>query len=95
MYSDIPVLTITDSALIGKENIDMRNTGGWSFRFDKINVSRYENEWKPAPSKGSTLSITEDNGTYRIEITLETVEPTFKYVSTIDLHYEGPATIKK
>lgn len=95
MYSDIPVLTITDSALIGKENIDMRNTGGWSFRFDKINVSRYENEWKPAPSKGSTLSITEDNGTYRIEITLETVEPTFKYVSTIDLYYEGPATIKK
>lgn len=95
MYSSVPVLTLTDTSLIGKENIDLRNTPGWSFRFDKIDISRYENEWKPAPSAGSTLSITQNGENYRIELILETIEPTFKYISTMDLYYEGPAVIKK
>ena len=95
MYSSIPVLTLTDFSLIGQENIDLRNTPGWSFKFDKIDVSCYENEWKPAPSAGSTLTIIEDDEKFCIELILETIEPTFKYVSTIDLYYEGSIVVKE
>lgn len=91
-FADIPELTLTDLSLIGKEDIDMRNTPGWHFEFDKISVDCYENEWKPAPSAGSKLTIlTTENG-YLIDMEMSTEEPTFKYISTIDLHYEGPAS---
>lgn len=93
-FSDVPELKISDLSLIGKTDIDMRNTPGWHFEFDKINVDAYENEWKPAPIAGSKLTILQTENGYIIDMELATEEPTFKYVSSIDLHYEGPATVK-
>lgn len=89
MDTDIPELTISDLSLIGRENIDLRNTPGWYFEFDKISVGPYENEWKPAPVAGSCLTIIETEEGFYIDMELATEEPTFKYVSAIDLHYEG------
>ncbi len=93
-FSDVPELKISDLSLIGKTDIDMRNTPGWHFEFDKINVDAYENEWKPAPIAGSKLTILQTENGYIIDMELATEEPTFKYISSIDLHYEGPATVK-
>ena len=89
MYSDIPELTITDFSLIGQEKIDLRNTPGWYFEFDRIAVECYDNEWKPAPIAGSWLSILESDNGIIIDMELATEDPTFKYISTIDLYYEG------
>lgn len=91
MYSDIPELTITDFGLIGQEKIDLRNTPGWYFEFDRIAVECYDNEWKPAPMAGSWLTIMEmeDGDGIIIDMELATEDPTFKYISTIDLYYEG------
>ena len=94
MYSDIPELVISDLSLIGKSDIKMRTTKGWHFEFDKINVDPYENEWKPAPSEDSRMTIYETEEGYYVDIELATKEPTFGYLSTIDLHYEGPVTLK-
>ena len=54
----------------------------------------YENEWKPAATEESTLTIYETKDGYYVDLELSTIEPTFKYVSTIDLHFEGPVTWK-
>lgn len=91
MYSDIPELTISDFSLIGQEKIDMRNTPGWYFEFDRIAVECYDNEWKPAPMAGSWLTIKEmeDGDGIIIDMELATEDPTFKYISSIDLYYEG------
>lgn len=90
-FADIPELTITDISLIGQEMVDLRNTPGWYFEFDKMAVSCYENEWKPAASEGSYLTIleTENGDGIIVDLILSSEEPTFKYISTIDLHYEG------
>ena len=90
-FADIPELTITDLSLIGQEMVDLRNTPGWYFEFDKMAVSCYENEWKPAASEGSYLTImeAEDGDGIIVDLILSSEEPTFKYISTIDLHYEG------
>jgi hypothetical protein len=93
-FSDVPELKISDLSLIGKTDIDMRNTPGWHFEFDKIVVDAYENEWKPAPIAGSKLTIIQTADGYLIDMELATEEPTFKYISSIDLHYEGPAVVK-
>lgn len=94
MYSDIPELTISDQSLIGKSDIQIRNTKGWHFEFDKINVDAYENDWKPAPTEDSRLTIYKTEEGYYVDLELATKEPTFGYLSTIDLHYEGPVTQK-
>lgn len=94
IYSDIPELRITDLSLIGKSDIRLRNTEGWHFEFDKMMLDPYENEWKPAATEESTLTIYETKDGYYVDLELSTIEPTFKYVSTIDLHFEGPVTWK-
>jgi hypothetical protein len=92
-YSDIPELTISDFSLIGQEKIDLRNTPGWYFEFDRIAVECYDNEWKPAPMEGSWITILESEDNIIINMELATEDPAFKYISTIDLYYEG--TISK
>jgi hypothetical protein len=92
-YSDIPELTISDFSLIGQEKIDLRNTPGWYFEFDRIAVECYDNEWKPAPMEGSWMTILESEDNIIINMELATEDPAFKYISTIDLYYEG--TISK
>lgn len=94
-FSDIPELQISDQTLIGKSEIDLRNTPGWHFEFDKIVVDCFENEWKPAPVSGSFLTIIETENGYIVNMELATEEPTFKYISTIDLYYEGPVTERR
>lgn len=89
-YSDIPELTISDFSLIGQEKIDLRNTPGWYFEFDRIAVECYDNEWKPAPMEGSWMTILESEDNIIINMELATEDPAFKYISTIDLYYEGP-----
>lgn len=94
-FSDIPELQISDMSLIGRTEIDLRNTPGWHFEFDKISVDSFENEWKPAPVAGSFLTIIETEDGYLVNMELATEEPTFKYVSTIDMYYEGPVTDRR
>lgn len=89
ILAHLPKLMISDQSLIGKTDIDLRNTSGWHFEFDKFNVEAYENEWKPAPVEGSTLTILETDEGYYIDLELASEDPSFKYVSTIDLHYVG------
>lgn len=93
-YSDIPILRITDTALIGKKKIDLRNTPGWFFEFDRLEVGCYENEFKPCAAEGSFLTLIETENGYHVDLELQSDDPYSLSSSTIDLHYNGAATIK-
>ena len=97
-WNKIPILRISDHSLIGKTDIDLRNTAGWSFDFDRFQaITCYDpkNEGKPAAAEGSKLSIYETEEGYYVDLELESLDPynLAGKPTTIDLHFEGPVTI--